>query len=1200
MTSFKRSNVKLFQKKETYSPESHYWKKFSVYNTVTKLPVKNLNKFKETAYGGSFRQDGMLICAGSEDSVDYIRAGCVSPVNPNLILSGGYDGLIKMYDARDEAVVCTLEHGAPIESALFLPSGSVFITAGGKEIRIWDAFTRTMLARCSQYHKTVTSLSSFMNGRRLLTGSLDHRVKVIDLISYKVTHSMSYTSPILSIASSRDDGNLVTGTVSGLITIQKRGVGSTKKAAKCSVPFQYVSDTLAVGTGRINVYVTPVKTEKMSRFEKALRKYEYSRALDCVLVYEVAFKTPAVVVTLFDELISLLCGCGAGCEFFALGLFGIIDLINFLLLFIDATILSLQTERPCSCSARPKLQAAESTVEVPSAKHLCRGQYEVERNSKRRQVKPPDRKDILLHLEDLGESSDDSDFRIEDHCLDGSDSSDGSVDSNSSDVSESDESDNESVKEKKTQPLTNPITPHSDKPMIENAQVDEDIIKKILICCVCLGDRSDDTNEIIECDGCGITVHEGCYGVQDNASVSSSNSSCSTEPWFCEACRAGVDNPTCELCPNSGGIFKETDVGKWVHLVCALYIPGIAFGDPDRLSNVTLFEISSSKWGSKACQLCQDTRFVRTGMTIECDAGMCRNYFHVTCGQREGLLTEATSEEVDQADPFYAHCKLHSDKILMKKRKRNWLALQLRTQKMSANRGKKDCTVETPLWKRTQRKLSKCRTKYSQLKLTKPAPWVPMQKRPRLLTTSASACRMLWHKAELMGIDMASFEETEALITTLQDIPKKWNIPPAFSVEFIGYFLDRDARLNRLKKQLSHHAENKARLTNDQQTVQTTYDNAVLENTKAAELNESLRNTFQVYRDLILKFKPKAQLPFVDDLTNINNSHIIVPATNHHPLASAKGNVPTAAALKAGVGFPLRPSNLSIPEEKISLGLNNKCGICHKSNDQHLLAKCDTCAKFYHLGCLNPPLTRMPKKTKLMGWQCSECDRESSSSDVEYVDTEAPRKLRRSSKDRDFRPEEPLEDGKFYDESDSVELKKIKKRRREKHRTRYSPEYMPSQNVVGKHHNRKRKHKSLDTSSETEAPRQGIKLFIKSVPNSSGQANFIATQSSSSSTFVATTEEYVKTPPTDVEPVLLPPPKPKVNRGTALTDNCDTCQKVGTSANMVQCDECSKNFHFHCLDPPVKKSPKVRGYSWHCASCDPTVSGIIDDISFLA
>lgn len=71
-------------------------------------------------------------------------------------------------------------------------------------------------------------------------------------------------------------------------------------------------------------------------------------------------------------------------------------------------------------------------------------------------------------------------------------------------------------------------------------------------------------------------------------------------------------------------------MGKWVHLVCALYIPGIAFGDVDRLSNVTLFELPSSRWGNRTCQLCQDYRFVRTGVTIECDAGMCRAYFHVT------------------------------------------------------------------------------------------------------------------------------------------------------------------------------------------------------------------------------------------------------------------------------------------------------------------------------------------------------------------------------------------------------------------------------------------------------------------------------------------------------------------------------------------------------------------------------------------
>ena len=100
--------------------------------------------------------------------------------------------------------------------------------------------------------------------------------------------------------------------------------------------------------------------------------------------------------------------------------------------------------------------------------------------------------------------------------------------------------------------------------------------------------------------------------------------------WFCEACKANVKDPDCELCPNRGGIFKETDVGKWVHLVCALYVPGVAFGEVDQLSMVTLFEMQYSKWGGKLCSLCIDERFARTGVCIGCDAGMCKTYFHVT------------------------------------------------------------------------------------------------------------------------------------------------------------------------------------------------------------------------------------------------------------------------------------------------------------------------------------------------------------------------------------------------------------------------------------------------------------------------------------------------------------------------------------------------------------------------------------------
>lgn len=90
------------------------------------------------------------------------------------------------------------------------------------------------------------------------------------------------------------------------------------------------------------------------------------------------------------------------------------------------------------------------------------------------------------------------------------------------------------------------------------------VIPRKPICCVCLGDRSDDSNEIVECDNCGVTVHEGCYGITESNSISSTASSCSTEPWFCEACRADLTDLDCELCPNKGGVFKETDCGRWV------------------------------------------------------------------------------------------------------------------------------------------------------------------------------------------------------------------------------------------------------------------------------------------------------------------------------------------------------------------------------------------------------------------------------------------------------------------------------------------------------------------------------------------------------------------------------------------------------------------------------------------------------------
>lgn len=126
---------------------------------------------------------------------------------------------------------------------------------------------------------------------------------------------------------------------------------------------------------------------------------------------------------------------------------------------------------------------------------------------------------------------------------------------------------------------------------------------------------------------------------------------------------------------------------------------------------------------------------------------------------------------------------------------------------------------------------------------------------------------------------------------------------------------------------------------------------------------------------------------------------VVAPSVEVQPVPRPM-SVPTAAALKMGVGFPL--TNLSGLNEdsnrilstqcQVKSNLMNECGICRGCNDPHLLAKCDTCHLYYHLGCLNPPLTRHPKKSKIYGWQCSECDEDNPEGAVPI--TTGPRKSR--------------------------------------------------------------------------------------------------------------------------------------------------------------------------------------------------------------
>nr|XP_046182250.1 PHD finger protein 14-like isoform X2 [Oncorhynchus gorbuscha] len=643
--------------------------------------------------------------------------------------------------------------------------------------------------------------------------------------------------------------------------------------------------------------------------------------------------------------------------------------------------------------------------------------------------------------------------------------------------------------------------------LLERAQAWSAVAQRmehVLICCVCLGDNSEDADEIIQCDNCGVTVHEGCYGVDgESDSIMSSASENSTEPWFCDACKNGV-TPSCELCPNQDGIFKETDAGRWVHVVCALYVPGVAFGDIDKLRPVTLTEMNYSKYGAKECSFCEDTRFARTGVCISCDAGMCRSYFHVTCAQREGLLSEAAAEE-DIADPFFAYCKQHADRYDRKWKRKNYLALQ---SYCKASLQDKEKQLAPEAQARITTRLQQYRSRAELSRNTRPQAWVPREKLPRPLTSSASAIRKLMRKAELMGISTDIFPVDTSDISASVDGRRKHK-QPALTADFVNYYLERNMKMVQIQDNISEQKSLKDKLESEQEKLHVDYNKLCESLEDLQNLNSVLRSEGQVIWTMLGGI-----------LGQKLNSPSVLKAPKERKPSKKEGGAPGKSS--------------SLPAVLYS------CGICKKNQDQHLLLLCDTCKLYYHLGCLEPPLTRMPKKTKNSYWQCSECD-QASSDDADIAMETQPDGTKRSRR----QIKGPI---KFIPQEMSPEPKK-----------RdvivllnggFVSQCLLESRLNQRTRGQKRKRVSVCEEEKFEVQEPALREWHQ-----------------------RQSAMQKKTPKAD----------------DTRTD-CTSCKGPGDNENLVRCDECCLCYHFGCLDPPLKKSPKQTGYGWICQECDTSSS----------
>ncbi|KAF1795179.1 Chromodomain-helicase-DNA-binding protein 7 [Phytophthora cactorum] len=167
-------------------------------------------------------------------------------------------------------------------------------------------------------------------------------------------------------------------------------------------------------------------------------------------------------------------------------------------------------------------------------------------------------------------------------------------------------------------------------------------------CRVCFSDQGFLDDPIVQCEKCSVAVHQYCYGIE---SVPEGD-----DPWFCDFCtesNGSSSDATCELCPlkRQKSAFKKTVEDKWVHVVCALWAPGVQFSDVERMSGVKHVVAAAEELKDSTCALCE-----QEGGCIKCMRGGCETYFHPLCGRETKGAYDMFMKEGGQLQAF---CQKH-------------------------------------------------------------------------------------------------------------------------------------------------------------------------------------------------------------------------------------------------------------------------------------------------------------------------------------------------------------------------------------------------------------------------------------------------------------------------------------------------------------------------------------------------------------
>jgi U3 small nucleolar RNA-associated protein 15 len=303
-----------------------------VFDVKTKSALREIHGHSSSVRGTCWSSDGLSIVSCSDDKKvkrwdlgtgqvtwqsskahhhqhkDYVRTVDVSPINSTIFASGSYDHSVCIWDCRQEEAVCRMDHGQPIDYCLISPSGSLLMSAGSNEIKLWDMLSGgRLLHTFSNHQKNVTGLCMNGSGSKLLSCGLDGFVKIYSMESLQVIHGIKYSGPCMSLALASNDSKLLVGLVDGTLVVRNRVSDDVNADDDADAKVEdhvvkrqrqfYKSAGAAIADPNEGI-IAIERSVKLKPYENHLKKFNYQQALDAAL----STRNPVVVVTVMEEL----------------------------------------------------------------------------------------------------------------------------------------------------------------------------------------------------------------------------------------------------------------------------------------------------------------------------------------------------------------------------------------------------------------------------------------------------------------------------------------------------------------------------------------------------------------------------------------------------------------------------------------------------------------------------------------------------------------------------------------------------------------------------------------------------------------------------------------------------------------------------------------------------------------------------------